>query len=98
VAAAEIADRSPQTGDMAGHQRRDGREEQALIGIWRSVLDADRVSVHDDFFDLGGDSLASMRIVSLAQDAGMQITQDDIMASRTIVRLAALVRGDAEPA
>jgi len=38
-----------------------------------------------------------MRIVSLAQDAGMQITQDDVMASRTIARLAALVRGEEEP-
>jgi hypothetical protein len=82
---------------MASHRGRDGKEEQALIEIWRSVLDADRVTVHDDFFDLGGDSLASTRIVSLARDAGLHITQDDIMASRTIARLAAQVRGDGEP-
>lgn len=97
VAAAGVADRSQRAGEMASRRGQDGNEEQALIEIWRSVLDADRVTVHDDFFDLGGDSLESMRIVSLAQDAGMRITQDDVMASRTIARLAALIRGDEEP-
>lgn len=94
----EAADRSRRAGQTASHRGRDGEEERALIEIWRSVLDADRVTVHDDFFDLGGDSLASTRIVSLAHGAGMRITQDDVMATRTIARLAALVRGDADPA
>jgi hypothetical protein len=35
-----------------------------------------------------------MRIVSLACRAGMQITQDDVMASRTIAQLATLARGE----
>lgn len=93
VAAAETSGQSQQAGETPSRRGRDG-EEQALIQIWQSVLDTDRVTPHDDFFDLGGDSLASMRIVSLADEAGIRITQDDIMASRTVARLAALVRGD----
>jgi hypothetical protein len=61
------------------------------------VLGLGHVTVHDDFFDLGGDSLSSMRIMSLAHGAGLRITQDDVMASRTIAELAALARQAAHP-
>ncbi|MCF6524681.1 type I polyketide synthase [Streptomyces sp. JJ36] len=37
-------------------------EERAVAGIWQEVLGLDRVGVHDDFFALGGHSLAAVRI------------------------------------
>lgn len=38
--------------------------ERALADIWAEVLELDRVGVHDNFFDLGGHSLAAARIIS----------------------------------
>jgi aryl carrier-like protein len=35
-----------------------------LSGVWRELLGVDRVGVHDDFFALGGDSLAAARAIA----------------------------------
>ncbi|MGI5506274.1 amino acid adenylation domain-containing protein [Lentzea sp. CA-135723] len=38
--------------------------EQVIAEIWREVLGVHRVGVLDDFFDLGGDSVLGIRVVS----------------------------------
>jgi acyl carrier protein len=38
--------------------------EQALAGIWATILKRTEVGVHDDFFELGGHSLLATRVVS----------------------------------
>ncbi|MBI2697452.1 non-ribosomal peptide synthase/polyketide synthase, partial [Mycobacterium nebraskense] len=38
--------------------------EEVLAGIYAQVLGLDRVGVDDSFFDLGGDSLAAMRLIA----------------------------------
>ncbi len=38
--------------------------EETLAGIWRDVLGLERIGVHADFFDLGGDSLSATRVLS----------------------------------
>jgi len=38
--------------------------EATVAGIWANTLGLDQVGIHDEFFDLGGHSLAAMRIVS----------------------------------
>jgi acyl carrier protein len=35
--------------------------ENALIEIWCAILKADGIGVHDDFLELGGDSLSATR-------------------------------------
>lgn len=37
--------------------------EEALASIWREVLNLEQVSVHDDFFDLGGHSLMATQVI-----------------------------------
>jgi len=41
--------------------------EAALVRIWAEVLDVDRVGVHDNFFDLGGDSILGIQIAAAAR-------------------------------
>ena len=38
--------------------------EAALAKIWAEMLELDQVCVHDNFFDLGGHSLAATRVIS----------------------------------
>lgn len=48
-------------------------EQRTLAEIWCEVLNLDRVGIHDDFFELGGDSLLSIRILARAGRAGLTI-------------------------
>jgi hypothetical protein len=38
--------------------------EAAIVAAWREALGRDRVGVHDDFFALGGGSLAAVRVLA----------------------------------
>jgi non-ribosomal peptide synthase protein (TIGR01720 family) len=76
---------------------RDDRE-RALAAIWAQLLRLDEVGVHDDFFEIGGDSLLAMRIVISAAEAGIAITPRQLVRHPTIAELAAVageVEGDA---
>ena len=48
--------------------------EEILAGIYGQVLSAERVGADDSFFDLGGDSLAAMRV--LEAEAGADLKRD----------------------
>ena len=61
--------------DDAATVRGDGFEaprtpvEELLAGIWQTLLDVERVGAHDNFFKLGGHSLAATRMLSRLRDA-----------------------------
>jgi amino acid adenylation domain-containing protein len=38
--------------------------EESMAQIWREILELERVGVHDNFFDLGGNSLSAMQIIA----------------------------------
>ena len=38
--------------------------EQVLTEIWQQLLGIEQVGIHDDFFELGGDSLLGIQIIS----------------------------------
>jgi amino acid adenylation domain-containing protein len=64
--------------------------ERALMAIWSDLLGVPQMSVHDDFFDLGGDSLLATQIISRVQKAfGVEVPLRLMFDSPTI---AAMVR------
>ncbi|MBC6449038.1 amino acid adenylation domain-containing protein [Actinokineospora sp. HBU206404] len=65
--------------------------EQQLADVWCEVLDLREVSVDRGFFELGGDSLLGIQMVSRANARGMALSPQDVFRSRTIAALAALV-------
>ncbi len=67
--------------------------EAALAGIWRDVLHVDRVGVHDDFFDLGGNSLSAVQVVIRSRARGVEVTVRDLIESPTVAELAPVVAG-----
>ncbi|MBK8551802.1 MAG: hypothetical protein IPL53_12350 [Ignavibacteria bacterium] len=38
--------------------------EEKLAGIWKELLNLEKVGVYDNFFELGGNSLLAMRVIS----------------------------------
>jgi acyl-CoA synthetase (AMP-forming)/AMP-acid ligase II/acyl carrier protein len=71
--------------------------EETLAEIWVQVLGVDRVSIHDDFFDLGGDSLLAAQVISRVR-ATMQVelAQLSLFEESTLADLAVVVTSQAE--
>jgi amino acid adenylation domain-containing protein len=64
--------------------------ERVLAEIWAEVLETDGVGVHDDFFDLGGQSFAALKAGSLVLDRlGRRVPLGTLLECRTVAALAA---------
>ena len=65
--------------------------EAQLSRTWSEVLKRDSIGVNDNFFDLGGDSILVMQIVSRAARAGLRLTPKLIFKHQTIAELATVL-------
>ncbi len=65
--------------------------EESLSKVWQRVLSLDSIGIHDNFFDLGGDSILSIQIVSQARAAGFNIVPNQLFEQPTIAELAAVI-------
>jgi amino acid adenylation domain-containing protein len=66
--------------------------EQVLAQIWCRVLQREQVGVEDDFFQLGGHSLAAMRVLTRIQSQlGMSVGLRAFFERPTIAGLAAAI-------
>jgi mycobactin peptide synthetase MbtF len=62
--------------------------EQTLCDLFAAVLGLERVGAEDSFFELGGDSIMSMQVVSRARRAGVLLTPRQVFELRTPAALA----------
>ncbi|MFS8215895.1 phosphopantetheine-binding protein, partial [Paenibacillus sp. S29] len=62
--------------------------ERALVAIWQSVLGVPTVGILDNFFDLGGDSIKAIQIVSRAFQAGYKLDMKDLFRYPIVATLA----------
>jgi amino acid adenylation domain-containing protein/non-ribosomal peptide synthase protein (TIGR01720 family) len=62
--------------------------ERTLAEVWAQVLGHEQVGIHDDFFELGGDSILAIQIISRAAQAGLHVTAKQLFNHPTIARLA----------
>ncbi|MFH8472612.1 amino acid adenylation domain-containing protein [Streptomyces sp. NPDC018000] len=79
------------SGGSTGRAPRTAREEQ-LCALFAKALGAERVGVDDSFFDLGGDSIISIKLVTLARADGLDIGPRDVFTHKTVAALAAAVK------
>jgi amino acid adenylation domain-containing protein len=65
-------------------------KQQALAKLWGRILDYDyeRLYLHSDFFELGGDSISAMKLVSEARLENMQLNVGQIFKHRTLGRMS----------
>jgi acyl carrier protein len=63
--------------------------EQQLLDIWAEVLRVERIGIHDDFFELGGDSLVATRLVSrVRRNMDMEIPLAALFKYGTVAAMA----------
>lgn len=91
----------PATEARASHSRpvlptpyaaAEGELEEGLAALWTEALGIAPVGVHDNLFELGGDSLLAIRLLSRVRKAyGVELQPADFFKAPTVAELAALV-------
>uniref|UniRef100_UPI0030F99820 condensation domain-containing protein n=1 Tax=uncultured Wocania sp. TaxID=2834404 RepID=UPI0030F99820 len=65
--------------------------EQKLLNIWEDILNIKSLSITDNFFEIGGDSILSIQIIAKARKAGLVIAPNQLFEHQTISELAMFV-------
>ncbi|MEC3980970.1 non-ribosomal peptide synthetase [Amycolatopsis sp. H20-H5] len=66
--------------------------EKVLAEVFTEVLALPEVGVDANFFELGGDSIMSIKVVSQARRAGLVITPREVFEHRSVAGLALVAR------
>lgn len=86
---------SREDGARSPHELPQNAQEQMLLALWQEVLHQDRISVHDNFFTLGGGSLAFVQLCHQLQTRlGRQVALNTLLAAPTIRGMAACLQQD----
>ncbi len=89
--AASPARASAAAADSDGEPR--DEVEQRLAQWWQELLGVEHVSIHQDFFDLGGHSLVALRLFTkIKNQFGQDLGLATLFEARTIEELANLIR------
>ncbi|MDO8955135.1 MAG: amino acid adenylation domain-containing protein [Gammaproteobacteria bacterium] len=64
--------------------------EASLCQLWAEVLGLERVGIEDDFFNIGGNSILAIRLVSkMEKQLAIKVLISEVFTHRTIVTLVA---------
>ncbi len=69
--------------------------EKTLLALFEEILGLSKIGVHDDFFDLGGDSLSAIRLITKINGDAHQVSLVDLYNNPTIQQLAAKITANA---
>ena len=62
--------------------------EQRLAEAWTDALDIDQVGIHQNYFDLGGDSIVGIKIVARLHRHGLHLKPRHLFEHQTIAQIA----------
>ncbi|EIE5833656.1 AMP-binding protein [Listeria monocytogenes] len=69
-----------------------GRElnrcEKIQIEAWRKILNKNNLTIYDDFYDLGGESIKAIQIVAELFEKGVSVSIKEIMNKRQISKIS----------
>ncbi|NTS40746.1 hypothetical protein HRG84_07485 [Flavisolibacter sp. BT320] len=68
--------------------------EKHLVEIWEEVLGFRPIGVHDNFFEIGGDSILSIQIVAKARQKGIYLAPNKMFEHQTISELALFAKAE----
>jgi acyl-coenzyme A synthetase/AMP-(fatty) acid ligase/acyl carrier protein len=70
-----------------------GPVEEAVAAVWKEVLGLESVSVHDNFFDLGGHSMLAARLLGRLHDAfAVDVPLRSLFQQPTVAGLADVIQ------
>ncbi|HKI01527.1 MAG TPA: SDR family NAD(P)-dependent oxidoreductase [Thermoanaerobaculia bacterium] len=68
--------------------------ERKLTALWREMLRVERIGIHDNFFDLGGDSLLATQLISRIEEGhGVDLTLQSLFQAPSVAQLGVLLVG-----
>jgi phthiocerol/phenolphthiocerol synthesis type-I polyketide synthase E len=72
--------------------------EQIIVNVWQEILGIDQLGIHDNFFDLGGNSLIGLKVISrLKKELKIDIPVIALFEGPTVSALAKVIsKGRAE--
>lgn len=80
----------------AGYRPPRNATEELLCNEWRELFGVEEIGIHDDFFELGGNSLTAMRLFARVHESiGSRISPRTIFEHPTIAQLAEFLHVEA---
>ncbi|MEL6351376.1 MAG: phosphopantetheine-binding protein, partial [Cyanobacteria bacterium J06627_28] len=69
--------------------------EETIVQLWQTLLAAEKIGIHDNFFEVGGNSLIAMQLLSQLQNTfGVELTIAQLFGSLTPAKQAQLVKAN----
>ncbi|MBN2535370.1 MAG: amino acid adenylation domain-containing protein [Spirochaetales bacterium] len=62
--------------------------ENVLVDVWKKVLGKDGIGINDNFFQIGGDSIKAIQMVSHLKMTGYKLDVSHIVKAKTIAALS----------
>ncbi|KAJ4300033.1 hypothetical protein N0V90_005282 [Kalmusia sp. IMI 367209] len=87
------------TAENSDKRQPHSKEEKALQQLWSQILgiELDAIGLGDDFFQLGGDSIAIMKMVATARNQGIEIQVADVFLRPSLEQLASGLKSRSTP-
>lgn len=68
-------------------------DQQTLHRIWKEVLDRERISIKDSFFEIGGQSIKAIRLINkIASEFGVKLEMRELFMTPVLEDQATLIR------
>jgi phthiocerol/phenolphthiocerol synthesis type-I polyketide synthase E len=67
--------------------------EMQIAESWQKVLGVAEVGIHDNYFELGGDSVQAIQIIAQINRQGFSLTPQQLFQNQTVAELARAVAG-----
>jgi amino acid adenylation domain-containing protein len=68
--------------------------EEALVQIWQEILELERVGIHDNFFEIGGNSLTAVLVgVRVQESFNVDVPLRALFESPTVAKMARQLAG-----
>jgi amino acid adenylation domain-containing protein len=83
------ANRAPSTRSLTAPRN---AVERTVLEVWRSVLERDDISIEDNFFDIGGDSLSALKMLLRLEERTKSRIDAGFFENPTLAKLATLIR------
>ncbi len=88
---------SPQGGRSGAHTPPATFVEEVLANIWGEVLRVGQVGVHDNFFQLGGDSILSIEVLARCRQFGLIVSPQKLFQNPTVRGLSLQIAVEGAP-